>query len=47
VQRSTLRLLGDSKPMLQLRQMIAKVARSQAPVTSRVTRAPARNSWRG
>jgi two-component system response regulator PilR (NtrC family) len=31
-QRSTLRLLGDSKPMLQLRQMIAKVARSQAPV---------------
>jgi two-component system response regulator PilR (NtrC family) len=30
--RSTLRLLGDSKPMQQLRQMIAKVARSQAPV---------------
>ena len=29
---TTLRLLGDSKPMLQLRQMIAKVARSQAPV---------------
>jgi len=28
----SLRLLGDSKPMLQLRQMIAKVARSQAPV---------------
>jgi two-component system response regulator PilR (NtrC family) len=30
--RSTLRLLGDSQPMQQLRQMIAKVARSQAPV---------------
>jgi two-component system response regulator PilR (NtrC family) len=30
--RATLRLLGDSKPMQQLRQMIAKVARSQAPV---------------
>jgi two-component system response regulator PilR (NtrC family) len=30
--RSTLTLLGDSKPMQQLRQMIAKVARSQAPV---------------
>lgn len=30
--RSTLRLLGDSKPMQQLRAMIAKVARSQAPV---------------
>ncbi len=30
--RSTLRLLGDSKPMQELRQMIAKVARSQAPV---------------
>ncbi|HSG65388.1 MAG TPA: sigma-54 dependent transcriptional regulator, partial [Gammaproteobacteria bacterium] len=30
--RSTLRLLGDSKPMQQLREMIAKVARSQAPV---------------
>jgi two-component system response regulator PilR (NtrC family) len=29
---SSLRLLGQSKPMLQLRQMIAKVARSQAPV---------------
>jgi two-component system response regulator PilR (NtrC family) len=29
---TTLRLLGDSKPMQQLRQMIAKVARSQAPV---------------
>ena len=28
----TLRLLGDSKPMQQLRQMIGKVARSQAPV---------------
>ncbi len=27
-----LRLLGDSKPMQQLRQMIGKVARSQAPV---------------
>jgi two-component system response regulator PilR (NtrC family) len=27
-----LRLLGDSKPMRQLREMIAKVARSQAPV---------------
>src|SRR5512137_2279980 len=30
--RATLRLLGDSKPMQQLRQMIARVARSQAPV---------------
>ena len=30
--RAGLRLLGDSMPMLQLRQMIAKVARSQAPV---------------
>jgi two-component system response regulator PilR (NtrC family) len=30
--RPTLRLLGDSRPMQQLRQMIAKVARSQAPV---------------
>jgi two-component system, NtrC family, response regulator PilR len=30
--RATLKLLGDSKPMLQLRQMIGKVARSQAPV---------------
>jgi len=30
--RAGLRLLGDSKPMQQLRQMIAKVARSQAPV---------------
>ena len=30
--RSTLKLLGNSKPMQQLRQMIAKVARSQAPV---------------
>jgi two-component system response regulator PilR (NtrC family) len=30
--RATLRLLGDSKPMQQLRLMIAKVARSQAPV---------------
>ena len=30
--RTTLKLLGDSKPMQQLRQMIAKVARSQAPV---------------
>ena len=29
---SGLRLLGQSKPMQQLRQMIAKVARSQAPV---------------
>ena len=29
---SSLRLLGDSKPMQQLRQMIGKVARSQAPV---------------
>ena len=27
-----LRMLGDSKPMQQLRQMIGKVARSQAPV---------------
>jgi two-component system response regulator PilR (NtrC family) len=30
--RTTFKLLGDSKPMQQLRQMIAKVARSQAPV---------------
>jgi len=30
--RSTLKLLGTSKPMHELRQMIAKVARSQAPV---------------
>jgi len=30
--RATLKLLGDSKPMQQLREMIAKVARSQAPV---------------
>ena len=30
--RSTMRLIGDSEPMQQLRQMIAKVARSQAPV---------------
>jgi two-component system response regulator PilR (NtrC family) len=30
--RSTLKLLGDSKPMQQLRQMVGKVARSQAPV---------------
>jgi len=30
--RTTLKLLGDSKPMQQLRQMVAKVARSQAPV---------------
>jgi len=30
--RATLKLLGDSKPMRQLRGMIAKVARSQAPV---------------
>ena len=30
--RSTMRLIGDSKPMQQLRHMIAKVARSQAPV---------------
>jgi two-component system response regulator PilR (NtrC family) len=30
--RSSLKLLGDSKPMQQLRQMIGKVARSQAPV---------------
>ena len=29
---SGMRLLGDSKPMQQLRQMIGKVARSQAPV---------------
>jgi len=32
VQRARLSLLGDSKPMQQLRQMIGKVARSQAPV---------------
>jgi two-component system response regulator PilR (NtrC family) len=30
--RSTLKLLGNSKPMQQLRQMIGKVSRSQAPV---------------
>jgi two-component system response regulator PilR (NtrC family) len=30
--RATLRLLGDSRPMQLLRQMVAKVARSQAPV---------------
>jgi two-component system response regulator PilR (NtrC family) len=30
--RASLRLLGDSRPMQQLREMIAKVARSQAPV---------------
>jgi two-component system, NtrC family, response regulator PilR len=30
--RSSLKLLGHSKPMQQLRQMIGKVARSQAPV---------------
>jgi two-component system response regulator PilR (NtrC family) len=30
--RATLKLLGDSIPMQQLRQMIGKVARSQAPV---------------
>jgi len=30
--RSTLKLLGNSKPMQQLRLMIGKVARSQAPV---------------
>ena len=30
--RATLKLLGDSKPMQQLREMIGKVARSQAPV---------------
>ena len=30
--RSALKLLGTSKPMHELRQMIAKVARSQAPV---------------
>jgi two-component system, NtrC family, response regulator PilR len=30
--RAGLRLLGQSKPMQQLRQMIAKVSRSQAPV---------------
>jgi len=30
--RPTLRLLGDSQPMQQLRLMVAKVARSQAPV---------------
>jgi two-component system response regulator PilR (NtrC family) len=30
--RPALRLLGDSRPMQQLRQMVAKVARSQAPV---------------
>ncbi len=32
VQRARLSLLGDSKPMQQLREMIGKVARSQAPV---------------
>jgi two-component system response regulator PilR (NtrC family) len=30
--RAQLKLLGDSKPMQQLRQMVGKVARSQAPV---------------
>ena len=30
--RATLKLLGHSRPMQQLREMIAKVARSQAPV---------------
>ena len=30
--RSSLRLLGNSRPMQQLREMIGKVARSQAPV---------------
>jgi two-component system response regulator PilR (NtrC family) len=30
--RTRLTLLGDSKPMLRLREMIARVARSQAPV---------------
>src|SRR5512139_4071257 len=30
--RATLTLIGTSKPMQQLREMIAKVARSQAPV---------------
>jgi two-component system, NtrC family, response regulator PilR len=30
--RATLKLLGDSKPMQQLRALVAKVARSQAPV---------------
>jgi two-component system response regulator PilR (NtrC family) len=30
--RSALRLIGNSRPMQQLREMIAKVARSQAPV---------------
>jgi two-component system response regulator PilR (NtrC family) len=30
--RSTLKLLGNSKPMQQLRQLIGKVSRSQAPV---------------
>ena len=30
--RATLKLLGDSKPMQRLREMIGKVARSQAPV---------------
>jgi two-component system, NtrC family, response regulator PilR len=30
--RARLTLLGDSKPMLRLREMIARVARSQAPV---------------
>jgi two-component system, NtrC family, response regulator PilR len=30
--RATLKLLGDSRPMQKLRGMIAKVARSQAPV---------------
>jgi len=30
--RANLQLLGDSKPMQQLRQLIARVARSQAPV---------------
>ena len=30
--RATLRMLGDSRPMQQLRQMVGKVSRSQAPV---------------
>jgi len=32
LRRATLKLLGDSKPMRQLRTLVAKVARSQAPV---------------
>jgi len=32
LRRATLKLLGDSKPMQQLRTLVAKVARSQAPV---------------